>query len=255
MKKLSLLMLLSVFVFWGCSNDDDEVKNEVRISFENQLTEKESEFTTDQGSIVDPNDQYSSYTYPFKSPDNRLEFSYYYWDYDKSFAGGFTYTNKTDITTPGYKNISAITGKGKYGKVYLTSKTDAFTVATIKNIQPDQYQYKGAWVTNSTYAYLAIKDGNDGYKNETKFEANDWFKLTAVGHDVAGTEIGKIDFYLADYRNGKKEIVNTWQWFDWTPIANASYITFELSSTDNDPEQGMNTPAYFCLDGITLIEK
>ena len=44
MKKLSLLMLLSVFVFWGCSNDDDEVKNEVRISFENQLTEKESEF-------------------------------------------------------------------------------------------------------------------------------------------------------------------------------------------------------------------
>ena len=67
--------------------------------------------------------------------------------------------------------------------------------------------------------------------------------------------IGKIDFYLADYRNGKKEIVNTWQWFDWTPIANASYITFELSSTDNDPEQGMNTPAYFCLDGITLIEK
>ena len=72
---------------------------------------------------------------------------------------------------------------------------------------------------------------------------------------MAGTEIGRVDFYLADYRNKKTEIVNTWQWFDWSPIANASYITFELSSTDNNPKGEMNTPAYFCLDGITLIEK
>ena len=35
-------MLLSVFVFWGCSNDDDEVKNEVTLSFENLLTEENS---------------------------------------------------------------------------------------------------------------------------------------------------------------------------------------------------------------------
>ena len=49
MKKLSLLMLLSVFVFWGCSNDDDEVKNEVTLSFENLLTEENSEFISKAG--------------------------------------------------------------------------------------------------------------------------------------------------------------------------------------------------------------
>ena len=54
MKKLSLLMLLSVFVFWGCSNDDDEVKNEVTLSFENLLTEENSEFISKAG---EPNNQ------------------------------------------------------------------------------------------------------------------------------------------------------------------------------------------------------
>ena len=60
-----------------------------------------------------------------------------------------------------------------------------------------------------------------------------------------------------DFRNGKTEIVNTWQWFDWSSIKNADYIKFEMSSTDNSEYEGvsyMNTPSYFCLDGITLIE-
>ena len=39
MKKLSLFLLVSVFAFCGCSDDDE--KMEVVISFENQLTEAE----------------------------------------------------------------------------------------------------------------------------------------------------------------------------------------------------------------------
>ena len=51
MKKLSLFLLVSVFAFCGCSDENDEVKGgddnkggenekkEVVVSFENQLTE------------------------------------------------------------------------------------------------------------------------------------------------------------------------------------------------------------------------
>ena len=95
-----------------------------------------------------------------------------------------------------------------------------------------------------------------------KFTNDDWFKITAVGYKANDNEIGRVDFYLADFRNGKTEIVNTWKWFDWSSIKDADYIKFEMSSTDNseyENEEGvlvssMNTPSYFCLDGITLIE-
>lgn len=250
MKKLPLLVWLSVFIFYSC--ESDETENKVVVSFENLLSERNTTFVTDKG-VVDPTNSYGIYKYQFKDPQSITEFNHYYWE-GGSFGGGFTYTNTTDINTPGYSNLSAITAKGVNGLVYFTAKTDQNTPAQITNLQPDKYHFKGAWVTNCTYAYLAIKDGNDGYLNQTKFENNDWFKVRATGYDPKGSSIGYVDFYLADYRNGKKEIIDTWKWFDWSSISRAYYIKFEMSSTDNNDKQEMNTPSYFCLDGITLIE-
>lgn len=124
------------------------------------------------------------------------------------------------------------------------------------NLQAGTYQFKGAYITNTTYAYLAVKDGNDGGVSVVKgpFEDGDYFTVTAIGHAASGEEVGRSTFYLADYRDGKSSVVNTWEWFDWTPLANAAYVTFEMESTDTG-DYGMNTPNYFCLDGITLVEK
>ncbi|WP_455592945.1 DUF4465 domain-containing protein [Bacteroides sp.] len=245
MKKISLLFLLAVtFAFAGCSDDD---KNDYVVSFENKLTEAESEFTTTDGTPVG---EYGYYQSRFTDRYAVLSFSHYYSGY--GFGGGFTYTNKTDVTSSGYKNISAITGKGKYGKVYLTASIG--NPATITNMNTEQYAFKGTWVTNTTYAYLAIKDGNDGFGSVRKFKDGDWFKLTAVGYGIDNQKIGSVDFYLADFRDGKTKIVNDWEWLDLGTLSTASYITFEMSSTDNN-SFGMVTPSYFCLDGITLTEK
>lgn len=158
------------------------------------------------------------------------------------------------VDTPGYSNLSAITGKGKDGSVYLTVALSNPTKLT--NLQTGTYQFKGAYITNTTYAYLAVKDGNDGGVSVVKgpFEDGDYFTVTAIGHAASGEEVGRSTFYLADYRDGKSSVVNTWEWFDWTPLANAAYVTFEMESTDTG-DYGMNTPNYFCLDGITLVEK
>ena len=197
MKKLSLLLLLSVFVFCSCG-DDDDVKNEVVVSFENLLSDVESEFTP----TGEQPTGYDVFETNIKDSQNLIECNHYYSAW--GFSGGFTYTNKTDITTPGASKNSAITGKGKNGTTYLTIYTNSFNTAKVTNLNQGKYIFKGAWVTNSTYAYLAVKDGNDGYHNETKFEDDDWFKLTAIGHGADGSSVGSIDFYLADYRNGKK---------------------------------------------------
>lgn len=248
MKKISLLFLLAVvFAFAGCSDNDD--KNDYVVSFENRLTETESEFQS-TGGTLESNGYYKT---QFTDIYATLSFNHYYGNW--GFGGGFTYTNKTDVTTPGFKNISAITGKGKYGKVYMTCNTGTFTPAILTNMNPEQYAFKGTWVTNTTYAYLAIKDGNDGSSPSyvRKFKAGDWFKLTAVGYNTDKQKIGSVDFYLADFRDDKTKIVNDWEWFDLGALSTASYITFEMSSTDNG-NYGMNTPSYFCLDGITLVE-
>ncbi len=261
MKKYSLFLLVSLFAFYGCSDDNDEIKGgddndkkEVVVSFENLLTEAESEFKTDKGEAGDVYIQYQ-----ISDPQDLIQLSHYYGNW--GFGGGFTYTNKTDVSTPGYSNLSAITAKGKNGKVYLTANTSSYTPAQITNLNPSEYDFKGAWITNTTYAYLAIKDGNDGGGNDSMVKGpftnkdNDWFKLTATGYSADKNKIGSVDFYLADFRNNKQEIVNTWQWFDWSSIKDAAYITFEMSSTDNNESGQMNTPSYFSLDAITLIEK
>ncbi len=242
MKKLSLLLLLSTFIFCACS-DDDEVN--VVAGFESQLSKTESEYTSTTGTKYD--DTYFHST--FKDEQALLEFDHYYSSW--GFGGGFIYTNKTDTKTPGYTNNSAITGTGKYGKVYLTSYVNSFAPSKIVNLNPDLYKFKGMWVTNSTYAYLSIKDGDSMAK---KFVAGDWFKLTITGYTSSKAEIGNIDFYLADFRDGKSININTWQWVDLSSLNNASYIEFSMSSTKNNT-WGMLTPSYFCLDGITLAQK
>ena len=257
MKKLSLLLLLSVFVFCGCSDDDDDIKNEVVVRFEKKLTDAESEFAPTGNQPTG----YDVFETNIKDNQSLIECNHYYAAW--GFAGGFTYTNKTDISTPGSSNNSAITGKGKDGTTYLTIYTNSYNTAKLTNLK-GEYGFKGAWVTNATYAYLAVKNGDDGSDPSyvKKFTNDDWFKITAVGYKANDNEIGRVDFYLADFRNGKTEIVKTWKWFDWSSIKDADYIKFEMSSTDNseyENEEGvlvssMNTPSYFCLDGITLIE-
>lgn len=253
MKKLSLFLLTAV-IFFGCSSDNDDNSGGTHlvyhlVNFANKLPQAESEFTTTDG-VKDGDYMRTS----FKDNDGIAEFNHYYsttW----GFGGGFTYTNKTDKTTPGYTNISAVTGEGVVkGQPYLTSNTNSFTQAKLINLQPDKYTFDKVSVTNTTYAYLAIKDGNAGYGTVKKFAAGDWFKLTITGYTASGTKIGDIFFYLADFRNDKSEIINTWKAVDLTSLSTANYLTFSLESTDTSGEY-MNTPSYFCLDGLTMVEK
>lgn len=266
MKKLSLLFLVvSVFAFCGCSNDDDEKKGggeeigggeaggeddgkkEAIISFEDLLTKPESEFIAtgtpsaaafQEATITDPKEMVS------------LRHYYADWGGGYSFAG-FTYMNKTDNQTS--NSPAPISGKGKTGKVYIavdSTEGDYGTPAYL-TILNAQYNIKGTWITNSTYAYTGMTEGDS---NARKFEKGDWYKVTATGYNKTGEEIGKSEIFLANYKSNDDKPINDWIWFDLTPLQDAVKIKFIPSCTDNNGPY-MNTAAYFCLDGITLIEK
>lgn len=162
------------------------------------------------------------------------------------FGEGFTYSNCTDTENPYYTNLSAIPAKGAKGDTYFIASANGFsTSAQISFKEGKEFNAVECFVTNATYAYLAMKNGNDFAR---KFEDSDWFKLTITGLN-GQTETGKIDFMLAEGRN----LVDNWQNVNLRQLGKVTSIIFTLTSTDNG-DWGMNTPSYFCLDQLTVSE-
>lgn len=241
MKKLSLLLLLSVFVFIGCSDDD---KATFTASFEGKLTEANSAYTSNS---IEKKGYYFYDT--FEDNNKLMKFDHYYIKLgDVRYMAGFAYTNNSDIKTA--NSYASITGKAKTATTYLSAFTNSDTPAAFI-INNNSYVIKGAWVTNSKYAYTAM---TEDYNVATKFTKDSWFKLTATGYDDKGGKTGTAEIYLANYKSDDDKPVSDWIWFDMKPLNYAAKIVFSLSSTDSG-HYGMNTPAYFCMDGITLEEK
>ena len=62
-----------------------------------------------------------------------------------------------------------------------------------------------------------------------------------------GEETGTVDVYLAE--DGL--LANTWQQHDLSELGTVDMVDFTFDSTDVG-DYGMNNPAYFCMDGLTL---
>ena len=181
-----------------------------------------------------------------------------YYSQAYSFWGGFTASNHTDLTQTGMDaQYTAITAGGYDGSAQ-------FGVAYTYGVQTDVYAsdgqvhtVTGCYVTNNLWAYQSIVNGD---ASSTPFGGTsgndpDWFKLTATGKNASGQTVGTLDFYLADYRsanNVEDYVINTWEWFDLSPLGAVHTISFSLSSTKSNA-YGMLTPAYFCIDDFNGI--
>ena len=163
---------------------------------------------------------------------------------------GFAYSNMTDKTTPGYENqYSAITGKGFDGSANYAVCYPAPT-ARVGYAVPTKTT--GFYVTNSTYAYLSMKNGDDFAKKFGGESGNDpdYFKLIIEGLDADGLPVDTVTFYLADFRfddSSKDYILDKWTWVDLSKLKETRFLRFSLSSSDN-AIWGMNTPGFFCMD-------
>ena len=161
-------------------------------------------------------------------------------------ADGWTYSNQQDTTTPGFGNqFSAITGGGvhgsaNYGVAFLGEARISFAAAT---------QLQGAYFTNTTYTYLAAKNGDDGAGFvKGPFGDGDFLKLTIQGRDASDAIIATQDFLLAD----GAAVVNAWTWVDLNSLGAVNALTFVMTSSDSGPF-GSNTPTYFALDDLTPV--
>ena len=170
---------------------------------------------------------------------------------------GWAYSNTTDTTTAGFTNqYSAFTGAGAGGSdTYAVAST--FSLPTIVRDANDG-EFDSIEITNTTYAALSMQQG-DSFAKKFGGESGDdedFFLLTITGRNAAGESTGTIDFYLADFRfadNSLDYIVDEWTSIDLTPLTDALSLEFSLSSSDVG-QFGMNTPAYFAADNVTLAD-
>ena len=165
---------------------------------------------------------------------------------------GFSVSNMKDSTTAGWSNqYSAITASG-------INESENYAVAYVANELmmefDDPVSLSGFYVTNSTYAYQAMKNG-DAYSK--KFGGDngtdpDFFKLIVSGTDMHGEETAVMEIFLADFtfeEDSTDYIMKTWDWVDIISQGVVKNIQFSLESSDVG-DWGMNTPAYFCMDNF-----
>ena len=169
---------------------------------------------------------------------------------DKKFwNGGIVCSSNSDTLTTGFQNqYSSITASGAessshFAVVYtpgaFTCPADIYGNFTIKSM----------YMTNSTYAYVDMKNGSDFSK---KFATGDWFKVIVTGY-LNSTETSKVEYYLADFRDGKTFLSKTWNKVDVSSLGQVDKVTFTFDSSDKG-SFGINTPQYVCIDNIEFTQ-
>ncbi len=172
---------------------------------------------------------------------------------------GWSISNTTDVTTPGYTNqYSAITAGGHDGSATFAT---AFVFGTnyigMENEAADE-PVAGMYVTNSTYAYLSMLEGDAFAKKFGGLTGNDpdYFLLTIKKIQNGTLYADSVNFYLADFRfdnNSEDYIIDEWTYVDLSSLGPVDSLVLTLSSTDVGA-YGMNTPASFCIDNATTSD-
>ena len=112
----------------------------------------------------------------------------------------------------------------------------------------------GLWICNSSYTYGVIKHGNKfgKYGEATSLEkAKGYFQVIMECWDVNGARVARSTRMLADYSGANRvDLDSTWSYW---PInaEGVKTVTFNFEGSDAG-DYGLNTPAYLCIDDITL---
>lgn len=240
MKKINVLvvsMAVAIFSLSSCDKEEKVTKSDA-VSFEEIVELNADGFYN--GS--DGSGGFTSLNAIFKT---------YYNNEWKSWSG-FAVSNHTDNLTPGYENqYSSVTGSGagpseKYGVLYSNSAdTIEFIIpAKITNIS----------ISNSTYTYYTIKNGNEFAKKFGGDSGNDpdYFDLHISVVNNKGIRQTFDPIPLADYTFENNEldyISKEWEYYDLSNAGYVKYLIFSFASSDTSV-WGINTPKYVCIDNL-----
>ncbi len=188
---------------------------------------------------------------------------FFFNSYDSAFGGfwdGFSISTMRNDTTAGIGNqYSSITVGGYLSGAYAVAYPPFSGDLDITLSLPTDvtFYWEGLRITNSTYAYLSMLNGDGFAKKFGGLDGTDpdFFRLKMFLLEDT-TILDSAEFTLADFTFSDSlddYIVDSWIHMDlsgWpAPNALTTSIAFELSSSDVS-FGFINTPTYFCLDAI-----
>jgi hypothetical protein len=174
--------------------------------------------------------------------------------YNTTFGAwsGWSYSKVNDPTDPGFLNqYAAITGTGHGGSGNYGVAFDSGTNGSYINL-PAGTEPLSFYVTNTTYAYLSMKNGDQFAR---KFHAGDFFTLEIAGYsgaNLTGAVTGTVNFDLARYLTDNDSPINVWTLVNLAGLGPAQSIGFTMASSDTG-QFGINTPTYFAMDDLTYV--
>lgn len=166
--------------------------------------------------------------------------------------GGIYPSNLNDSQTTGILNQYSSYPKpeGNFAVVHYNSYISSTDANYAAFYLPEATMVESVKIANSTYTYWAIKTGDDGFGACRPYKDGDWFKVTFTGYNAREEEVGVVDYYLADFRDGKSFIEESWATVDLTSLGRYVYkVEISFSGTDIG-DYGLNTPTYCVIDEI-----
>lgn len=221
MKKL-FFFALAFLALASCSKNNSEPS--ITISFEDALLDS-------TGCL---------YMTPYRSGiisfPNNYDSTYSYWE-------GFAVSNNTDTLDGSPLNqYSVVSGAAHSGSNFAVAYA-GFSIPT-EIVAENDIKPNSIFINNSTYVFNTILNGNPYSR---AFTDGDYYNVTFTGISADGDTTGSVTAYLADFRNGQRDIVKSWQSVNLTPLGTCRRIVLSFYSTDQG-DYGINTPCYAVLD-------
>jgi len=237
MKKLNYFLVISLLglsVFFTSCERENETHRDVIITFENvELGEKGYQNHFPDGLILSSVDFYNHF-------DDTQGWTF--WE-------GFAVSRKTDRETVGFANqfsvydSSGAGGSRQFAIIYAGEFNDITYCEFLDN---QEFRFRSLMINNTTWTVHALRGSAPPAK---AFRDGDWFKIIITGFDARGNETGKVEFYLADFRNNRSFILQEWTRVDLRSLGEVNRLEFTFDSTDVG-EWGVNTPQYAAIDNI-----
>ena len=178
------------------------------------------------------------------------------WDtaYGGYWSTGWACSSVNDTITHGYPNLygcAAYDGYNHSNKYAVGTTAGTLTLRMTDSLIGKTVS--GMYICNNTYAYNSIMHG-DYFSSAFSSHNKDWFKLTIKKYFHGNLSNDSAEIYLADYRYAdttQNYALQNWMWVNLSSLGNVDSLMFALHSTKNG-SSGMYTPAFFCIDNLTL---